>query len=238
LSRKILSIRNIDIETLGTFEPLFRSAGFQIEEVNAQVDQVPLNSAQYNAIVILGGPMSAYDNLSSLAREQELIRNAIRKEVPVLGICLGSQLIAQAIGGRVHKGPKKEIGWSEVTLTPSGRKSLFNGIKNKTMRVFQWHGDTYDLPETANIMATSTLYPQAFSFGSAIGIQFHLEVDGEMIQRWLQEYYEEIIREFINPRHIILYNESRNIEELKNACKVVYSNFSKLIDIRAKRNQK
>jgi GMP synthase (glutamine-hydrolysing) len=238
LSKKILSILNINVETLGTLEPLFRSAGFQIEEVNAQEDQVPLNSDQYNAIVILGGPMSAYDNLSYLAREQELIRNAIRKEVPVLGICLGSQLIAQAIGGMVHKGPKKEIGWSEVTLSPNGLKSLFNGIKNKTLRVFQWHGDTYDLPEKANIMASSPLYPQAFSFGSAVGIQFHLEVDGEMIHRWLQEYHEEIGRELINRRDITLYNESRNIEELKNACKVVYSNFSKLIDIRAKRNQK
>lgn len=238
MSKKILSIRNINIETLGTLEPLFRSAGFQIEEVNAQEDQVPLNSDQYSAIVILGGPMSAYDNLSYLAREQELIRDAIRKEVPVLGICLGSQLIAQAIGGMVHKGPKKEIGWSEVTLSPNGLKSLFNGIKNKTLRVFQWHGDTYDLPEKANIMASSPLYPQAFSFGSAVGIQFHLEVDGEMIHRWLQEYHEEIGRELINRRDITLYNESRNIEELKNACKVVYSNFSKLIDIRAKRNQK
>jgi GMP synthase (glutamine-hydrolysing) len=234
LSKKILSIRNINVETLGTLEPLFRSAGFQIEEVNAQEDQVPLNPGQYNAIVILGGPMSAYDNLSYLAREQELIRNAIRKEVPVLGICLGSQLIAQAIGGRVHKGPKKEIGWSEVTLTPNGRKSLFNGIKHKTLRVFQWHGDTYDLPETVNIMAFSTLYPQAFSFGSAVGIQFHLEVDDKMIKRWLQEYYEEIRREVVNPRDITLFNESRNIEELENACKVVYSNFSKLIDIQTK----
>ena len=239
MSKKILSIRNINVETLGTLEPLFRSAGFQIEEVNAQKDHVPLNSGQYNAIVILGGPMSAYDNLSYLAREQELIRNAIRKKVPVLGICLGSQLIAQAIGGRVYKGPKKEMGWSEVTLSPNGHKSLFNGIKHKTLRVFQWHGDTYDLPETANIMASSPLYPQAFSFGSAVGIQFHLEVDGEMIQRWLQEYHEEIDRELIDRRDITLYNESRNIEELKNACKVVYSNFSKLIDIRAKgRNQK
>ena len=234
MSKKILSIRNINIETLGTLEPLFLSDGFQIEEVNAQKDRVPFSPGQYNAIVILGGPMSAYDNLSYLAREQELIRNAIRKEIPVLGICLGSQLIAQAIGGRVHRGPKKEIGWSQVILTPNGDKSLFNGIRHKTLRVFQWHGDTYDLPETAKIMASSTLYPQAFRFGSAFGIQFHLEVDGEMIRTWLQEYSEELSRELINPRDIILSNESRNIEELKNTCKVVYSNFSKLIDIRTK----
>ena len=230
----MLSVQNIEIETLGILEALFRSDGFQIEEIKAQEDSVPINPDQYSAIVILGGPMAVYDNLSYLTREQELIRNAIKKEVPVLGICLGSQLIAQAIGGRVYKGPKKEIGWFDVTLTDHGLKSMFKGIKHKTLRVFQWHGDTYDLPAGANIMASSTLYPQAFRFGSAVGIQFHLEVDSQMIQRWLQEYWEEIDRDHINQRDITLYNETKNIADLNDACKVVYSNFSKLIDVQRK----
>jgi GMP synthase-like glutamine amidotransferase len=234
LSKKILSVQNTDIETLGTLEALFRSDGFQIEEIKAQEYSIPINPDQYNAIVILGGPMAVYDNLSYLTREQELIRNAIKTEIPVLGICLGSQLIAQAIGGRVYKGPKKEIGWFDVTLTDYGLKSMFNGIKHKTLRVFQWHGDTYDLPAGANMMASSILYPQGFRFGSAVGIQFHLEVDGEMIQRWLQEYREEINRHHINPKDITLYNETKNIADLNDACKVVYSNFSKLIDVQRK----
>ncbi len=229
LSKKILSILNIDIETLGTLEPLFRSDGFQIEEIKAQEYSIPINPDQYSAIVILGGPMAVYDNLGYLRREQELIRNAIRNEVPVLGICLGSQLIAQAIGGKVYKGPKKEIGWFNVNITDHGLESLFEGIKHKTLHVFQWHGDTYDLPPAADIIASSTLYPQAFRYGSAVGIQFHLEVNGEMIQRWLQEYSEEIFKEHISPQGIKLYNESKNITDLNDACKVVYSNFSKLI---------
>jgi GMP synthase (glutamine-hydrolysing) len=234
LSKKILSILNIDIETLGTLGPLFRSDGFQIEEIKAQEYTIPINPDKYSAIVILGGPMAVYDNLGYLTREQELIRNAIRKEVPVLGICLGSQLIAQAIGGRVYKGPKKEIGWFNVSITDHGLESLFEGIKHRTLRVFQWHGDTYDLPARAYIMASSTLYPQAFRYGTAVGIQFHLEVDGEMIQRWLQEYSEEIFKECINPQDIKLYNERSNIADLNDACKVVYSNFSKLIDTKTK----
>jgi GMP synthase (glutamine-hydrolysing) len=229
LSKKILSILNIDIETLGTLEPLFRSDGFQIEEIKAQEHPIPINPDQYSAIVILGGPMAVYDNLGYLKREQELIRKAVRKEVPVLGICLGSQLIAQAIGGKVYKGPKKEIGWFNVNITDHGLESLFEGIKHKTLRVFQWHGDTYDLPATADIMASSTLYPQAFRYGNAVGIQFHLEVDGKMIQRWSQEYSEEIFKELGRPQDIKLYNERRNIADLNDACKVVYSNFSKLI---------
>ena len=234
MSKKILSIINIDIETLGTLEPLFRSDGFQIEEIKAQEHSIPINTHQYCAIIILGGPMAVYDNLGYLTREQELIRNAVRNEVPVLGICLGSQLIAQAIGGRVYKGPKKEIGWFNVNITDHGLKTLFEGIKHKTLRVFQWHGDTYDLPPTADIIASSTLYPQAFRYGTAVGIQFHLEVNGEMIQRWLQEYSEEIFKEHIDPQDIKLYNERRNVADLNDACKVVYSNFSKLIDTKGK----
>jgi GMP synthase-like glutamine amidotransferase len=234
MSKKILSVQNIEIETLGTLEVLFRSDGFQIEEIKAQEYSTPINPDQYSAIVILGGPMAVYDNLSYLTREQELIRNAIKKEIPVLGICLGSQLIAQAIGGRVCKGPKKEIGWFDVTLTNYGLKGMFKGVKHKTLRVFQWHSDTFDLPAGANMMASSILYPQGFRFGSAVGIQFHLEVDDKMIQRWLQGYREEINKHNINARDITLYNETKNIADLNDACKVVYSNFSKLIDIQRK----
>jgi hypothetical protein len=121
-----------------------------------------------------------------------------------------------------------------VNITDHGQKSLFEGIKHKTLSVFQWHGDTYDLPPTADVMASSTLYPQAFRYGTAVGIQFHLEVNGEMIQRWLQEYSEEIFKERINPHDIKLNNERKNVADLNEACKVVYSNFSKLIDNKRK----
>jgi GMP synthase (glutamine-hydrolysing) len=236
LNKKILSIKNINFETLGTLERLFHLDGYQIENVEAQTESIPINADQYLAIVILGGPIAAYDNkIAHLTKEQELIRNAIKNGIPVLGICLGSQLIAQAIGGRVFRGPIKEIGWFEVTLTPDGRENLFKGFTDKTLRVFQWHGDTYELPSTAKIMASSNLYPQAFEFGSAIGLQFHLEVNTQMIERWLQEYSEEIKREHIKPEDILLPEKTKYIMDLYNACKVVHSNFSKQIDFQRKK---
>ena len=150
---KILSIQNIEFETLGSLEELIQSDGYEIENIEAQTEPMPQNTGDYTAIIILGGPMSVYDNLGYIVKEQELIRDAIKNKVPVLGICLGSQLIAQAAGGNVYKGSKKEIGWYNVTLNHNDQNDLFKDIKSKTMQVFQWHGDTYDLPSNATIMA-------------------------------------------------------------------------------------
>lgn len=228
LDKKILSIQNISFETLGTLRQLIKSDGYQVENVQAQ-EALPNNVQQYAAIIILGGPMAVYDNVRYLNREQDLMRHALRQEIPVLGICLGSQLIAQVIGGNVYKGGKKEIGWFNVMVNPAGHKDLFKGINTKTIKAFHWHGDTYDLPPKAIIMASSKLYPQAFRFGSAVGIQFHMEVTGEMIQRWAREYDQELKLERIAPTDL-LNNKCCEIKELFERCKVMYSNFSKMIN--------
>jgi GMP synthase (glutamine-hydrolysing) len=232
MNNKILSIQNIGFETLGTLGELIRSDGYQVENIEAQKETVPNNAERYAAIIILGGPMSVYDNVGYLKREQELIRSALKLEIPVLGICLGSQLIAQAIGGNVYKGGKTEIGWSNVMLNQAGYKDLFKGINTKNITVFQWHGDTYDLPPKATIMASSKLYPQAFRFGSAIGIQFHMEVNREMIQRWAEEYSQELKRERIELTEL-LNHKDHEIKQLFERCKVVYSNFSTMIKNRS-----
>jgi GMP synthase (glutamine-hydrolysing) len=224
---KILSIQNIEFETLGSLEELIQSDGYEIENIEAQTEPMPQNIGDYAAIIILGGSMAVYDNLGYIVKEQELIRDAIKNKVPVLGICLGSQLIAQAAGGNVYKGSKKEIGWYNVTLNHTGQNDLFKDIKSKTMRVFQWHGDTYDLPSTATIMASSELYPQAFRIGTAVGIQFHLEVNYEMIKRWTHEYRQELRNENLKPENIL--SDTKDIEDLFDKCKVVYSNFAKLM---------
>lgn len=224
--KKVLAVQNISCETLGTLEQMFKEDGFEVENVSAQ-QGVPASSEGYSAIVILGGPMAVYDDLQYLQKEQDLIRDAMKNNVPVLGVCLGSQLIAQAAGGRVYKGKKKEIGWHDVMLSDEGKTSLFSGIKEQKMRVFQWHGDTYDLPENARVLAYSDLYPQAFQVGSATGVQFHLEVNEHMIKRWMREYEAEVKEEKMN-RDAILPSAG-DITSLQERCRAVYKNFTSMV---------
>jgi len=226
---KILSVQNISFETLGTLEELIVCDGYQIENIQAQTDHIPNKVQQYAAIIILGGPMAVYDNVKYLKKEQELIKHALKHEIPVLGICLGSQLIAQAIGGKVYKGSKKEIGWSTVEINSTGLVDLFRGINTQKIKAFQWHGDLYDLPPNAAIMASSKLCTQAFRFGSAIGIQFHLEITDDMIRRWAEEYAKELQCERIEPKDLFVQKD-HELRELRERCKTVYSNFSKMIN--------
>lgn len=228
MTEKILSIQNISCETLGTFEDLLVSDGYVLNKVMAPTEPIPQSAIEFSAIILLGGPMSVYEGISYLNKEQSLIRDAFRRNIPILGVCLGSQLIAGALGGTVYKGAKKEIGWYDVKITDKGLDNLFKGLKKSELRVFQWHGDTYTLPPDAVVLAYSDLYPQAFKIGSAYGLQFHLEVTTEMIRVWTKEYKNEIRREGIELKEIIPRNRNE-IQELNKKCNLVWSNFSDII---------
>ena len=140
-------------------------------------------------VIILGGPMNVDDESEYpfLAAEKAFIRELIRKEIPLLGICLGAQLIAQAAGGRVYKADEEELGWYQVALTEEGeRDTLFQGFP-RSYAVFQWHGYTFDIPPHGKWLVTAAGCPnQGFKIGKrAYGIQFHLEADAAMINEWL-----------------------------------------------------
>jgi GMP synthase-like glutamine amidotransferase len=228
MTKKILSIQNISCETLGTFEDLLVSEGYVLNKVLAPIGPVPQSAIEFSAIILLGGPMSVYEGIPYLNKEQSLIRDAFRRNIPILGVCLGSQLIAGALGGTVYKGAKKEIGWYDVKITDNGLDSLFKGLQKKELRVFQWHGDTYTLPQDAVVLAYTDLYPQAFRIGSAYGLQFHLEVTTDMIKVWTEEYRNEIRREGIELEKIKARNKNE-IQELNKKCNLVWSNFSDII---------
>jgi GMP synthase (glutamine-hydrolysing) len=144
----------------------------------------------YHGLVVLGGPMSVYhDHLyRHLTTEMKLIEDAMKRNLPVLGICLGAQLIAKTLGADVYPNPQKEIGWYDLQSTTEAAKDLVLKSLGHTEKVFQWHGDTFDIPAGAVHLAASHLcVNQAFRYGENVyGLQFHLEVDEPMILRWLK----------------------------------------------------
>ncbi len=188
--RRILVFQHVPYELLGILNPQLKDAGFRIRYVNfGREPQARPNVADYQGLVVLGGPMSADDDdrYPHLATEVAAIREALERDLPVLGICLGSQLLARALGARVRRNPVKEIGWYAVAPTAAGRKDRIVGHFGGPRRVFQWHGDTFDLPHGGVHLARSEACAnQAFRFGEkAYGLQFHLEVDQPLIERWL-----------------------------------------------------
>jgi len=149
------------------------------------------NPRQWSGLVVLGGAMNTdqIDEYPFLPRVVQWLQQAVASQMPVLGICLGAQLLAQAAGSRVHHHTTKEIGWYDVHWTAEAPVDrLFEGIAPK-QRVFQWHGDRFDLPRDASLLATGeNCHEQAFRWGSlAWGLQFHPEVSAEIIEGWLTE---------------------------------------------------
>ena len=219
---EVLVIQNTNIEGSGYLGELLNKDGFVIHLVNAKHEKLP--EKNYSLVVILGAPESANDDLPYLQAEQKLIKKTVNANIPVLGICLGSQLIAKTFGGKVYGGPKKEIGFYHDLKIDNDSK-LFSGFSNP-FTVFHWHGDTFDLPEKAIRLAHSENYQnQAFQIGSAVGLQFHLEVNAEMVNLWLdktQEKLEQIT--YIDPQKI-RSDIDENISIVKNNMNNFYNNF-------------
>src|SRR5579863_2161758 len=146
----------------------------------------PLALDACHGLIVMGGPQSANDALPGLLAEVKLIEQAVVAETPVLGICLGAQLIAKALGARVYRNPEKEIGWAPVYFTETARRDpVFGGLDSPSI-VFHWHGETFDLPVGAQWLAYSgKCRHQAYRFGPNVyGVQFHPEITPEMIVDW------------------------------------------------------
>lgn len=210
---------------------MFENDGFTVETLLPVAgERVPNEPRDYQALVMLGGPASVYEGHEYLEQEVKLIKNAMTNNIPTLGICLGSQLIAKASGARVYKGARKEIGWYIVELTQEGMNGIFKSL-TKNLTVFQWHSDMYDLPPNAINLAKSDLYPgQAFSVGNAVGIQFHLEVSKQMVMDWIREYELELksVSDYISVDDIIK-GFNTNADKLMDCSRVLYNNFRNLI---------
>lgn len=188
---RLLVFQHVAHEILGTLDPVLRNSGFRIKYVNFErhPDITP-GLGGYDGLIVLGGPMNVdeVERYPNLAREVHSIQSAVRSGMPVLGICLGSQLIAKALGARVYKNEEKEIGWYDLSPTEAGGRDPLMSHFSGTEKIFQWHGDTFAIPHGAvHLAASAACAHQAFRFGHNVyGLQFHLEVDEPMIHRWLK----------------------------------------------------
>jgi GMP synthase (glutamine-hydrolysing) len=188
--KKVLAFRHVPFEGIGRIGAALAERGIACDyaDLYSPGSATP-DIAAYDGLIFLGGPMSANDPLPFLAREVQLISSALERHQPLLGICLGSQLIARALGADVCRNPVKEIGWFPVRFLPDAAEDrLFTGLFEPET-IFHWHSDTWALPPHAVRLASSDLCAnQAFRSGDNVyGLQFHLEVTPEMIADWMAQ---------------------------------------------------
>jgi GMP synthase-like glutamine amidotransferase len=155
-------------------------------------DDVPSNAAAYSGLVFMGGPMSVNDDLPWIPKVESLIRDAVAQDIPLMGHCLGGQLISKALGGVVKRNPVKEIGWGEVLVSDNDiARSWFGGIQ--TFQSFHWHGETFTLPQGATHLLSSTYcVNQAYAIGKHLAMQCHIEMTAEMIAAWCAVGADEV----------------------------------------------
>lgn len=185
----VVAIRHVAFEDLGTLATVLSSRGAAVRYLEAGVDDLAhFDACKPDLLVILGGPIGAYEESTYpfIKDEVQLLEQRLAADLPTLGICLGAQLMARALGARVFPGPAKEIGWSPLTLTEAGRASPLTHLAGDKTSMLHWHGDTFDLPEGATLLASTDLCRhQVFSWGrAALGFQCHPEAQAAALERW------------------------------------------------------
>lgn len=182
-------LRHVAFEDPGLLAPALARAGWQYDILEAATaDLTQQTIADADLLVVLGGPIGVGDvsDYPFLTREIALLEKRLAGDRPTLGVCLGSQLMAAALGARVYAGPVKEIGWAPLQLTDEGRASCLAPLGEPDATVLHWHGDTFDLPAGATRLASTPAYAnQAFAFGgNALALQFHIEADPARLEEW------------------------------------------------------
>ena len=181
-----IAIRHVAFEDAGTLEPVLKERCIGLRYLEAGVDDL-CPAKDTDLLVVLGGPIGIYevDRYPFLKQELAVIESAVKKGVPVIGICLGCQALAAVLAARVYPGKKKELGWEEMTLTKEGKASPLGAIDG--VRVLNWHGDTFDLPVGATRLASTAITPnQAFTYGDKVlALQFHVELPERDLEKWL-----------------------------------------------------
>lgn len=183
----MLVLQHVDCEPPAAYEDVLIERGIGVERVLLADDAVLPGWRDFAGVIVMGGPMGAYDTgeFAWLEPELALIREGVRGGCPLWGVCLGAQLLAAALGARVWAGPRPEVGVCQVDPTPAARDDPVFGGLTGPFPALQWHADTFGLPDGAVLLASSAQYPhQAFRVDRAYGVQFHVEVDTDLAAQW------------------------------------------------------
>ena len=186
---RVLSVTHGSTVPGGVFEEVASSAGHELERWSVPDEAAPRPAPEYGAVMAFGGSMhpDQDERFPWLEPEAAFLREALERKIPVVGVCLGAQMVARAAGANVGPGPVSEVGWYDVALTDAGARDDVLGVLPARSSAFQWHHYTFDLPQGAVALARSTACLQAFRLGNAWGIQFHAEVTLPMVEAWLEE---------------------------------------------------
>jgi len=199
---KALILRHVQIEHAGVFNDILSSKHIEVKYID-QAKGIK-EDEEFDMLFVLGGYMGVYEEnqYPFLSREFKIIEYFLKAQKPIIGICLGAQMLAHVLGERVYKGQNgKEIGWYKIKKENEHR--FFKGFP-ESFYVFQWHQDTFDLPKNALRIYSSDKYQnQAFVYENAIGLQFHIELTKDMIIEWIKAYQEDLKQESIEEKSLI-----------------------------------
>ncbi len=227
---RIHYLQHVPFEDLANIEHWARSRGHEISRTLLFQDEELPQTQDFDWLIIMGGPMNIYEHEKYLwlVREKEFIGRTLAEGKIVLGICLGAQLMADVLGGKVHRNEFREIGWFPIRLTPVGKGSKIFGVLPEEFVAFHWHGDTFEIPAGAARTAGSAgCLNQAFEIGRAVGLQFHLESSMDSIDHLIDNCGDELTQgRYVQKPEELLANANR-FPEIRDLMDVFLDNIQK-----------
>ena len=223
----IVILRHIECESAGYLADYLtaRSVPFHVIRVD-QGDNIPHHAENISGLVLMGGPMSANDRLPFIEKELHLIRTAHELKLPILGHCLGAQLISKALGGKITANPVPEIGWYQVSKYPNAQADSWLSNVPEPSMVFHWHRETFSLPKgAAPLLHSAFCRHQAFVIDNTLALQCHVEMQANMVRQWLNIYRNDLPEPLpsVQSQEQILANLAIKISRLKEIAQVIYT---------------
>ncbi|MGH9356400.1 MAG: type 1 glutamine amidotransferase [Terriglobia bacterium] len=231
--KRVVAIQHVECETPGLIEEALASKGFSVEHILSFRGQpAPKELGPAHGLVLMGGPMGVYESerFPFLQDEMRLVEKTLRDGKPVLGVCLGSQLLAAALGSKVRKGARKEIGWHPITLTEAGCDDPMLKEVGRVFVAYHWHGDVFDVPDRATNLAASVCTEcQGFRYqGNAYGLLFHMEITPEILKGMVHTFREELDQEGLSGDEI-LNQAIQHLPELQAVGRLVFDQWAALL---------